>query len=164
MPSGAIVFSLTDYDGEHASVAFPVATTIAGNFTAQVAAMAALQTAVDNCTLGRIWREALRNYDDTDHAPGELPTSDYARREQKALVQMYAEDSHTRYRIEIPTTDRTKLHANGDGLFWSPGNSLNDADWTAFLEEIQAAPYLGPRGATDGLYVVLRVVDVGRNL
>jgi hypothetical protein len=151
-----INYTQADYGGEKTVFGVEIATIDAANFDTMIAAILALETAVQDVCIGaKIKREVILQ------SLGSLTaaTDSEAQRELKWLVNYHDNGNPLRsLNIEIgcpDIIDATLMVAGTD--MWDPTN----ADWIAFVAAFEAvvlAPYTGNNVTVD------RVTLVGRRL
>lgn len=145
---------ITDYSNEKSSFGVTSITANAGNLAAQQTAAAALVAAVEDLTIGHVSKQqmALVILDD----PG-LPTSPYAQRELKWLVQYQGVDSGKLFSVEIAAPDITdNVVPNSDVA------DLTSDDWDAFVTAF-VSYVRSPDNGTENV-IVLGARVVGRNI
>lgn len=157
-----MTFSLTDFKGQHGFVRLPVALVAAGNFTEMTTtAWNSLRAAIVGVTMAVVYAGKLETDTASNHSPGERPANPNARRETKGLFRVYDTTTKQRSTFEVPTVDPSKMHQNGDGLYYAPDNPHNHADWDVVAPMLTSSPFQSPFGHD---MVVLDVVDVGRRI
>jgi len=145
---------ITDYSNEKSGFGVTSVTANAGNLAAQQTAAAALVGAVEDLTIGEVTKQqmALVILD----TPA-IPTSPYAQRELKWLVQYVGDTSGKIFSIEIAAPDIT------DNV--SPNTDIADlasTDWAAFVTAFEAFAR-SPDNGTETV-TVLGARVVGRNI
>lgn len=147
-------FTITDFSQENSSFGFVSAALTAGNIVAQTAALAALETATEDLTIGHVSRQQVAQVLVDDPA---VPTDPFAQRELKWLVTYQAVTSGKKFSLEIPAPALT------DNLV--PGTDVADitsTDWdtwiTAFVSVAKS-----PDDIADSV-IVLGARLVGRNI
>jgi len=145
---------VTDYSNEKSGFGVTSITVNAGNLAAQQTAAAALVGAVENLTIGHVSKQvqSLIILDD----PG-LPTSPYAQRELKWLVQYQGVDSGKLFSVEIPAPDITdNVVPNSDVA------DLTSTDWEAFVTAFVSYVRSPDNGTENVIVIGARIV--GRNI
>lgn len=145
---------ITDYSNEKSHFGFPSSELTAGNIVAQLAAAAALVGATEDLTIGEVTKQQIAQ------VPLDLPaipTSPYAQRELKWLVQYQSVTSGKLWSLEIPAPDITdNVIPNTDIA------DLTSADWDAWVTAFVAFAK-APDDITDSVIVVGARL-VGRNI
>jgi len=147
-------FQITDYSNEKSSFGVTSITANAGNLAAQQTAAAALAGAVEDLTIGELTKQqmALVILD----SPA-IPTSPYAQREMKWLVQYIGDVSGKIFSVEIAAPDITdNVVPNTDVA------DLTSTDWAAFVTAFES--YVrSPDNGTETV-TVIKATLVGRNI
>lgn len=143
--------SQVDYTNEVSSSNFRGIDLSGANFDAQEALVDALQTAIDNATLGTIF--AGRIEASTFSGPKTLPVDENAQRERKWLVSMVDAVVGSPLTVEIPCADLSLLEANSDKMDVSAGAGL------ALVGAIEAYH----RSVAGNAVSVVEIRHVGRN-
>ncbi len=147
-------YQITDYSNEKSSFSVTSVTANAGNLAAQQTLAANLAAAVDDLTIGELTKQqmALVILD----TPA-IPTSPYAQRELKWLVQYQGATSGKLFSTEIAAPDITdNVVINTDVA------DLASTDWDAFKTAFEA--YVkSPDNGTEAVTVVGARL-VGRNI
>jgi len=147
-------FQITDYSNEKSSFGVVSVTANAGNLAAQQTLAANLAAAVDDLTIGELTKQqmALVILD----TPA-IPTSPYAQRELKWLVQYQGNDSGKLFSTEIAAPDITdNVVPNTDVA------DLTSDDWAAFVTAFEAYAK-SPDNGTEAVTVIGARL-VGRNI
>lgn len=148
------LFQITDYSNEKSSFSVTSVTANAGNLAAQQTLAAALYDATVDLTIGEVTKQqmALVIYD----TPA-IPSSVYAQRELKWLVQYQGDTSGKIFSVEIAAPDLTdNVVVNSDVA------NLASTDWAAFVTAFEA--YVkSPDNGTESV-TVIKAMNVGRNL
>lgn len=145
---------ITDYSNEKSSFGVTSITANAGNLAAQQTAAAALVAAVVDLTIGEVTKQSM-NLVILD-TPA-IPTSPYAQRELKWLVQYVGDSSGKIFSIEIAAPDITdNVVPNSDQA------DLTSDDWVAFVTAFEAYGR-SPDNGTETV-TVLGARLVGRNI
>lgn len=145
---------ITDYSNEKSSFGVTSVTANAGNLAAQQTLAAALVGAVEDLTIGEVTKQqmALVILD----TPA-IPTSPYAQRELKWLVQYQGNTSGKLFSVEIAAPDITDNVAPNTDIA-----DLSSSDWSAFVDAFEA--YVkSPDNGTEAVTVIGARV-VGRNI
>jgi len=145
---------ITDYSNEKSSFGVVSVTANAGNLAAQQTLAAALVGAVEDLTIGEVTKQqmALVILD----APA-IPTSPFAQRELKWLVQYQGDTSGKLFSTEIAAPDITDNVAPNTDIA-----DLSSTDWAAFVTAFEA--YVkSPDNGTEAVTVIGARV-VGRNI
>lgn len=140
-----------DYDGEPSSVSFPAVDLTAANFDAQVAALAALRTALEGVCVDLQTGHLIGNDYTVVTGSAARASSPLAQRENKWLVRYH--DSSDSYTLSIPCADLTTLDPNNRGFM-----DLDGTEGAAFVSAFEA--YVNQGG---GSVTVDSVQFVGRN-
>jgi len=145
---------ITDYSNEKSSFSVTSVTANAGNLAAQQTLAAALVAAVEDLTIGEVTKQqmALVILD----SPA-IPTSPYAQRELKWLVQYQGDTSGKLFSTEIAAPDITDNVAPNTDIA-----DLASTDWAAFVTAFEAL-VRSPDNGTETVTVVSARV-VGRNI
>jgi len=147
-------YQVTDYSNEKSSFGITSITVTSGNIVAQQGYAADVAAAVDDLSLGELTKQVMGLVILDTPA---IPTSPYAQREMKWLVQYQATTSGKIFTIEIPAPDITdNVVVNTDVA------DLSSADWVAFIaafENYAKSPDNGTEAVT-----VLGARLVGRNI
>jgi len=147
-------FQITDYSNEKSSFGVTSITATAGNLAAQQTLAADLAAAVVDLTIGEVTKQqmALVILD----TPA-IPTSPYAQRELKWLVQYIGDASGKIFSTEIAAPNITdNVAANTDIA------DLTSTDWAAFVTAFEAF-VRSPDNGTETV-TVLGARVVGRNI
>jgi len=145
---------ITDYSNEKSSFSVTSVTANAGNLAAQQTLAANLVAAVDDLTIGELTKQqmALVILD----LPA-IPTSPYAQRELKWLVQYQGNTSGKLFSTEIAAPDITdNVVVNSDQA------DLTSTDWSAFVTAFEAF-VKSPDNGTEAVTVISARL-VGRNI
>jgi hypothetical protein len=148
--AGKASWSFVDYDGEVSTMQVHAADLTAANFDAQETLRDALETAVENLTLGNVFKTEKGNA--TLYSKAQ-PESEHAQRETKWLVMYEDDTTYKQHNYEVPTADLEQLPADGKELDLTAGVGL------AFVTAFEAYA-LSPAGNT---CTVQRIIHVGRN-
>jgi len=145
---------ITDYSNERSSFGVVSVTANAGNLAAQQTLAAALVGATEDITIGAVTKQtmALVILD----APA-IPTSPYAQRELKWLVQYQGNTSGKIFTIEIAAPDITDNVAPNTDIA-----DLSSSDWVAWTGAFEAYAK-SPDNGTEAVTVIGARV-VGRNI
>jgi len=147
-------FTITDYSQENSTFGFDSSALTAGNIVAQTAALATLEAATEDLTIGHVARQQVAQVLVDD--PG-VPTDPFAQRELKWLVTYQAVTSGKKFSLEIPAPSLT------DNLV--PGTDVADitsGDWDAWITAFVAVAK-SPDDIADSV-IVLGANLVGRNI
>jgi len=147
-------FQITDYSNEKSSFGVVSITANAGNLAAQQTAAAALFAAIEDLSIGELTKQAMNLiiYD----TPA-IPTSPYAQRELKWLVQYQGDSSGKLYSIEIAAPDVTdNVVVNTDVA------DLASTDWAAFVTAFESYARAPDNGTETVTVIGARLV--GRNI
>lgn len=151
---GRVLFQITDHSNEKSNAVVGSAPLSAANFDTEATARTALQTAIDNLTLGQVTRVTVS--DITLDQPG-IPTNPFAQRELKWLVSYIGETTGKLYQMEIPAPDLTdNLQPNSDEA------DLSSVDWQAFIAAFD--DYARPADGSVESVSVVSARLVGRNI
>lgn len=145
---------ITDYSNEKSSFSVTSVTANAGNLAAQQTLAAALVAATEDLTIGELTKQqmALVIYD----TPA-IPTSPYAQRELKWLVQYQGDVSGKLFSVEIAAPDITdNVTPNTDIA------DISSTDWAAWVTAFEAYAK-SPDNGTEAVTVIGAKV-VGRNI
>jgi len=145
---------ITDYSNEKSSFSVTSITANAGNLAAQQTAAAALVAAVEDLTIGEVTKQqmALVILD----SPA-IPTSPYAQRELKWLVQYQGDTSGKLFSTEIAAPDITDNVAVNTDIA-----DLASTDWAAFVTAFESYVRSPDNGTETVTVIGARVV--GRNI
>jgi len=147
-------FQITDYSNEKSSVTVTAPNLSAANFDAQATLRTALQTAVNNLSIGVLSRTTVSDIPLDE--PG-IPTNPFAQRELKWLVTYIGSVSGKSYQIEIPAPSVTdNLAGNTDEA------NLASTDWAAFVEAFE--DYARSPDSLTETVIVTGARLVGRNI
>jgi len=147
-------FQITDYSNEKSSFGVTSITANAGNLAAQQTAAALLFAAIDDLTIGELTKQAMNLiiYD----TPA-IPTSPYAQRELKWLVQYQGDSSGKLFSVEIAAPDITdNVVVNTDVA------DLASTDWAEFVTQFEAYVRSPDNGTENVTVIGARLV--GRNI
>jgi len=147
-------FQITDYSNEKSSFGVTSVTANAGNLAAQQTLAADLFAAVDALTIGELTKQSMSLviYD----TPA-IPTSPYAQRELKWLVQYVGNASGKTFSVEIAAPDITDNVVENTDVA-----DLGSADWVDFVGAFEA--YVkSPDNGTEAVTVIGARL-VGRNI
>lgn len=145
---------ITDYSNEKSSFSVTSVTANAGNLAAQQTLAAALVAATEDLTIGELTKQqmALVIYD----TPA-IPSSPYAQRELKWLVQYQGDTSGKLFSVEIAAPDITdNVTPNTDIA------DISSTDWAAWVTAFEAYAK-SPDNGTEAVTVIGAKV-VGRNI
>jgi len=145
---------ITDYSQENSSFGFSSSALTAMNIAGQTSALATLEAATENITIGHVSKQQVAQILVND--PG-VPTNPYAQRELKWLVSYQGVTSGKNYSLEIPAPDIT------DNII--PGTDVADltsTDWDAWVSAFVSVAK-APDDLTDSV-IVLGARLVGRNI
>jgi len=145
---------ITDYSNEKSSFGVTSVTANAGNLAAQQTLAAALVAATDDLTIGALTKQQMSLI--ILDAP-DIPTSPYAQRELKWLVQYQGDTSGKLFSVEIAAPDITDNVAPNTDIA-----DLSSDDWEAFVTAFEAF-VKSPDNGTESVSVIGARV-VGRNL
>jgi len=145
---------ITDYSNEKSSFSVTSITANAGNLAAQQTAAAALVAAVEDLTIGEVTKQqmALVILD----SPA-IPSSPYAQRELKWLVQYQGDTSGKLFSTEIAAPDITDNVAVNTDIA-----DLSSDDWVAFVTAFESYVRSPDNGTETVTVIGARVV--GRNI
>jgi len=145
---------ITDYSNEKSSFSVTSVAANAGNLAAQQALAAALVGATEDLTIGEVTKQqmALVILD----LPA-IPTSPYAQRELKWLVQYQGDTSGKLFSTEIAAPDITDNVAPNTDIA-----DLSSTDWAAFVTAFEAYVRSPDNGTETVTVIGARVV--GRNI
>jgi len=149
--SGKLSYTLIDYGGEKSTVKLSMPEVSDINYSTAETQIDALISAIDGITLMAPVQDT-RTYVVNDYA-GTLPTSQYAQREHKWLVQFH-DSAGNRGTLEVPGADLTLLNTNEDTMNIDSGAG---ATFVTALEALLLNTY-------GNAITVDRVVHVGRNI
>lgn len=145
---------ITDYSNEKSHFGFTSSELTAGNIVAQLGAAATLVAATEDLSIGEVTKQQIAQ------VPLDLPaipTSPYAQRELKWLVQYQSVTSGRLWSLEIAAPDITdNVIPNTDVA------DITSADWVAWIAAFVAFAK-APDDITDSV-VVLGARVVGRNI
>jgi len=147
-------FQITDYSNEKSSFGVTSVTANAGNLAAQQTLAADLFAAVDALTIGELTKQSMSLviYD----TPA-IPTSPYAQRELKWLVQYIGNASGKTFSVEIAAPDITDNVVENTDVA-----DLGSTDWADFKSAFEA--YVkSPDNGTEAVTVIGARL-VGRNI
>lgn len=146
--------TINDYSNEKSSFGVTSVTANAGNLAAQQTLAAALVAAVEDLTIGELVKQTqvLVILD----SPA-IPTSPYAQRELKWLVNYVGDSSGKTFSVEIAAPDITdNVVVNTDVA------DLSSTDWAAFVTAFEAYVRSPDNGTETVTVVGARLV--GRNI
>lgn len=147
-------FGIEDYSQETSSFALTSITVNAGNLAAQQTAAAALFGAIDDLTIGNLYKQQMTLVIQDTPAPA---TNPYAQRELKWLVSYQGVDSGKIFQCEIAAPDITdNVVTNTDVA------DLTSDDWAAFVTAFVSF-VRSPDNGTENV-IVLGARVVGRNI
>jgi len=147
-------YQITDYSNEKSSFGVTSITATAGNLAAQQTLAANLAAAVVDLTIGEVTKQQMSLVILDTPA---IPTSPYAQRELKWLVQYIGDASGKIFNTEIAAPNITdNVAANTDIA------DLTSADWAAFKTAFEAF-VRSPDNGTETV-TVLGARVVGRNI
>jgi len=147
-------FQITDYSNEKSSFGVTSITANAGNLAAQQTAAAALFAAIEDLSIGELTKQSMNLiiYD----TPA-IPTSPYAQRELKWLVQYQGDSSGKLFSVEIAAPDITdNVVVNTDVA------DLASTDWAAFVTAFESYVRSPDNGTETVTVIGARLV--GRNI
>lgn len=145
---------ITDYSNEKSSFSVTSVTANAGNLAAQQTAAADLVAAVVDLTIGEVTKQQMALVILDDPA---IPTSPYAQRELKWLVQYQGDTSGKLFSVEIAAPNITDNVAVNTDIA-----NLASTDWAAFVTAFEAF-VKSPDNGTEAVTVIAARV-VGRNI
>jgi len=147
-------FQITDYSNEKSSFGVTSITANAGNLAAQQTAAAALFAAVEDLSIGEVTKQSMNLiiYD----TPA-IPTSPYAQRELKWLVQYVGDSSGKIFSIEIAAPDITDNVVENTDVA-----DLGSTDWVAFVTAFESYVRSPDNGTETVTVIGARLV--GRNI
>lgn len=145
---------ITDYSNEKSSFGVTSITATAGNLVAQQGYAADLVAATVDLTIGEVTKQLMGLV--ILDAPA-IPTSPYAQRELKWLVQYQATTSGKLFSVEIAAPDIT-----GNVVVNTDTADLGSADWLAWIAAFEAFAK-SPDNGTEGVSVISARL-VGRNI
>lgn len=147
--------TITDYSRENTSFGVEAATLTAGNIVAQTTAATLLQTATQNLIIGSLVKQTVVQIllDTPD-----VPTSPFAQRELKWMVDYQSVTSGKMWQIEIGTPDL----GNGNIVVGSDQADLTSDAWAAWITAFVGYAK-APDDITDSV-IVLGARLVGRNI
>ncbi len=117
-----------------------------------------LKTATVAITLGVLAHERVKIYDTL--LSGALPSSNFARRENKLLIRYTGDTTGDKFRAELPAPDNSVLQfETGDANFVVLADGGVMATWVAAFELLARSPDDGDENVT-----ITSVQYVGRNL
>lgn len=147
-------YTIRDYSNELSSFAVTSLTGTAGNLAAELAAAAALSSAIENLSLGHLDKYT---YQIIPLDTVITPTNPLAQRELKWLVSYRGDVSGKIFQMEIPAPNPTdNLVGNSDVA------DIGSADWNAFVIAFETYAR-SPDNGTENV-VVLGARLVGRNI
>jgi len=147
-------FQITDYSNEKSSFGVTSITANAGNLAAQQTAAAALFAAIEDLSIGELTKQSMNLliYD----TPA-IPTSPYAQRELKWLVQYQGDSSGKLFSIEIAAPDITDNVVENTDVA-----DLASTDWAAFVTAFESYVRSPDNGTETVTVIGARLV--GRNI
>jgi len=147
-------FQITDYSNEKSSFGLTSITANAGNLAAQQTAAAALFAAVEDLSIGEVTKQTMNLviYD----TPA-IPTSPYAQRELKWLVQYVGDSSGKIFSVEIAAPDITDNVVENTDVA-----DLGSTDWAAFVTAFESYVRSPDNGTETVTVIGARLV--GRNI
>jgi hypothetical protein len=147
-------FTIRDYSNELSSFGVVSVTGTAANLDAQLAAAAALSSAIENLTIGHLDKYAYQIFLlDSPITPSNV----YAQREVKWLVSYTGDTSGKTFQVEIAAPDLTgNIIANTDQA------DLTSTDWAAFVTAFEAYARSPDNGTETVTVQSARIV--GRNI
>lgn len=147
-------FTINDYSNEKSAFGVTSITANAGNLAAQQTAAAALFAAVEDLTIGELVKQTMNLviYD----TPA-IPTSPYAQRELKWLVQYVGDSSGKTFSIEIAAPDITDNVVENTDVA-----DLGSTDWAAFVTAFESYVRSPDNGTETVTVIGARLV--GRNI
>jgi len=153
MATGNLI-QITDYSNEKSNFNVTSITANAGNLAAQQTAAAALVSAVEDLSIGEVTKQIMQLAIVDTPA---IPTSPYAQRELKWLVQYQGDSSGKLYSIEIACPDITdNVVVNSDQA------DLSSTDWAAFVTAFESYARAPDNGTETVTVIAARLV--GRNI
>jgi len=147
-------FQITDYSNEKSNFSVTSITANAGNLAAQQTAAAALAGAVEDLTIGELTKQT-QNLIILD-SPA-IPTSPYAQRELKWLVQYQGDSSGKMFSVEIAAPDITDNVVENTDIA-----DLASTDWAAFVTAFESYVRSPDNGTETVTVIGARLV--GRNI
>jgi len=149
-----VQFQITDYSNEKSSTVLNTTVLTAGNFAAQQTLAAALAAAIEDLSIGELTKQI--NSVPVVDTPA-IPTSPYAQRELKWLVQYQGDTSGKLFSSEIACPDITdNVVINTDVA------DLSSTDWAAFVTAFEA--YVKSPDDVAETVTVIGARLVGRNI
>ena len=145
--------TLTDYNGEKTTFRIQTAEINAGNIGDQVIASANLGAAINDMTLGSLYR---LSYGNETVAAEESPANTWAQRELKWLVSYADSVTGKLFRVELGTADTSLLDPNARGQ--ADMDNVNVAAFVTAFEAYAVAPDTG------NAVEVRSITLVGRNI
>lgn len=145
---------ITDYSNEKSSFGVTSVTANAGNLAAQQTLAAALVGATEDLTIGEVTKQQMSLV--ILDAPA-IPTSPYAQREMKWLVQYQGNTSGKLFSVEIAAPDITDNVAPNTDIA-----DLSSTDWAAWVTAFEAYAK-SPDNGTEAVTVIGARI-VGRNI
>lgn len=156
-PHSEASFTFVDYSDEDSVHTLNTLLTTAGNFAAQITAMAAYQVALLAVTLGNLknqqYKASILKFNAVP------PTDANAQRERKWLVKYQDAVTFAPYKVEVPTA----MLESGGTSWLQPGTDLIDLTVTevaAFVSQFEGFA----RSPEGNAVEILEIVAVGRNL
>lgn len=146
--------TITDYSQENTSFGFASSALTAGNIAGQTSALATLEAATEDITIGHVSKQQVAQILVSD--PG-VPTSPFAQRELKWLVTYAGVTSGNKFSLEIGAPDLTDNIVPGSDLA-----DLTSDDWSAWVSAFVSVAK-APDDLTDSV-IVLSARLVGRNI
>jgi len=148
---------IVDISGEASTHAVHGIAITAANYDAQVALIAAYDTALQNIIIGEL--QVADFHADIFNISSDLPTNNFAQRELKILVRYQGDTSGDIFTVEIACPDLTNLTLlpNTDFVDLADGDIM--AAWVTAFEALARAP-----GAPTETVTVLSAQVVGRNI
>lgn len=150
---GRMQFSVRDFSQERSAVDFAIVDLTAGNIAANLTAFAAVQTAIDNVTLGTIASRRLVAVDEI--VSSVIPANPFAQRELKWLVRYTDSVNGKSGSLEIPTADPTGILVAGTDRM-----DLTEPTPTALVTALEA----NARTVDGNTFNITGIFLVGRNL
>jgi len=145
---------ITDYSNEKSSFGVTSVTANAGNLAAQQTLAAALVGATEDLTIGEVTKQQMSLV--ILDAPA-IPTSPYAQREMKWLVQYQGDTSGKLFSVEIAAPDITDNVAPNTDIA-----DLSSTDWAAWVTAFEAYAKSPDNGTESVTVIGARIV--GRNI
>lgn len=155
MPNHKSSWQLLDFSEERSSVEMFNGAITAVSIAGFLTAFGGMRTAIDNITLGTVSKESWKG--DETVISNTLPTSEFAQRESKWLVQYKGNTTNKIFTMEIPTADPTGRLTPG-----TDKADLTETNMAAFVTAFEGFART-PDSDTETV-TVLKVTLVGRNL